>query len=54
MDRLRDGRNYDVWVIRMKGFLKEIQLWEIVDGTVVKSELILRVSGVTRDSSVSL
>lgn len=32
-DRLRDGANYDVWAIRMRGFLKESTLWDIVDGT---------------------
>lgn len=31
-DRLRDDVNYDVWVIRMKGFLKEFLLWDVVTG----------------------
>lgn len=31
-DRLRDDANYDVWAIRMKGFLKESSLWDVVTG----------------------
>lgn len=37
----------------MKGFLKETQLWEIVDGTVAKPEPTPRAPGATRDPPVS-
>lgn len=32
-DRLSTGSNYDVWTIRMTGFLKEANLWMYVDGS---------------------
>lgn len=35
-DRFRDGVNYDVWVIRMRGFFKEFTFWDIVDGTEIR------------------
>lgn len=31
-DRFSNGVNYDVWVIRMFGFLKEVGLWGVVSG----------------------
>lgn len=30
-DRLLTGLNYDVWIIRIKGFFQELNLWSFVD-----------------------
>lgn len=50
-DRLKDGANYDVWSIRMSGFLKEASLWGIVSGTVTRPLPTERAPGATRDPS---
>lgn len=32
--RLNSGANYNIWSIRMRGFLKEAGLWSYVDGSI--------------------
>lgn len=35
-DRLLTGFNYDVCIIKMKGFLSEVNLWEFVDDIIFR------------------
>lgn len=35
-DRLNNGSNYDIWAIRMLGFLQEASMWGHVNGTVTR------------------
>lgn len=32
-DRLQSGVNYDVWAMRVRGFLREARLWGYIDGS---------------------
>lgn len=38
-DRLTSGSNYDVWALRMRGFLREARLWPWAEGTCIRLEL---------------
>lgn len=39
-DRLISGFNYDVWVLRMRGFFREVRLWSWAEGICIRLELI--------------
>lgn len=38
-DCLTSGLNYDVWALRMRGFLREARLWPWADGTCIRPGL---------------
>lgn len=40
-DCLISGLNYDVWVLRMRGFFREVRLWSWVDGTCIRLGFII-------------